>query len=317
MEDNRVTDQSLDSYLAAPAGNDSDELGELLAARAEPIVRKVVFRRIGESRSDAEDVCGDAMLSLVQHLQRYKEDQEGRSIEDFGSYAAATAHHACDQYLRRKHPALWRFRNRVRYLLEHNERLAVWRNSQGVALCGLAIYKGEEHPGKTPEHFVPSNPSVLRIFLFELLRESMGPVELHEAVCVAWSLSGLATSVAEQIDPVEVVESRPAADRKWEQRTYAAALWKEIQELPYGQRCALLLNLKNDAMNLLLFTGTASLRQIAATVELPAEELASVWHRLPFVDADIAVRLGCTRQQVINLRMAARKRLANRLAGWR
>jgi hypothetical protein len=78
----------------------------------------------------------------------------------------------------------------------------------------------------------------------------------------------------------------------------------------------LLLNLTGDAISLFLMTGTASLRALAAGLEMSAEALASLWNDLPLSDNEVASRLSCTRQQVINLRMAARKRLANRLAGW-
>ena len=79
------------------------------------------------------------------------------------------------------------------------------------------------------------------------------------------------------------------------------------------QRQALLLNLKDDALSLFLITGTASLRDLAAALEMDAAALAALWNDLPLPDNDLARRLSCTRQQVINLRMAARKRLANRL----
>jgi hypothetical protein len=46
---------------------------------------------------------------------------------------------------------------------------------------------------------------------------------------------------------------------------------------------------------------------------MPAEEFASLWSRLPIDDITLAEQLDCTRQQVINLRMSARKRLRNRL----
>ena len=59
--------------------------------------------------------------------------------------------------------------------------------------------------------------------------------------------------------------------------------------------------------------GIASLRAIAAALELSLEELANLWGRLPIDDRTIAERLGCDRQQVINLRMSARKRLKNHL----
>jgi hypothetical protein len=59
--------------------------------------------------------------------------------------------------------------------------------------------------------------------------------------------------------------------------------------------------------------GIASIRAIAAALEMPAAELSVLWGRLPIDDNAIAERLDCTRQQVVNLRMSARKRLSHRL----
>ena len=51
------------------------------------------------------------------------------------------------------------------------------------------------------------------------------------------------------------------------------------------------------------------------TLLTAVEEFAALWNELPLADNAVAARLGCTRQQVINLRMAARKRLGHRLEG--
>jgi DNA-directed RNA polymerase specialized sigma24 family protein len=94
-------------------------------------------------------------------------------------------------------------------------------------------------------------------------------------------------------------------------------LWYEIRQLPPRQAAALILNLRDadgeGAIALLPLTGTASMREIAQTLEIPAGALAELWNRLPLDDATIARQLGVPRQQVINLRQAARKRLARRL----
>jgi len=63
-------------------------------------------------------------------------------------------------------------------------------------------------------------------------------------------------------------------------------------------------------------TGIASIRQIAATLEMEDEELAELWGKIPLDDLEIAQRLSVTRQQVINLRQSARKRLGRRMTGW-
>jgi hypothetical protein len=102
-----------------------------------------------------------------------------------------------------------------------------------------------------------------------------------------------------------------------DRRRYLETLWPEIRALPARQRAALLLNLRDvgGAGMLWVFplSGVASMREIAAALEITPEQLAALWKELPLDDATIAGRLECTRQQVINLRMSARKRLANRL----
>lgn len=319
MNDSQAADEALHRYLSAQASGESDELGELLASRAEPIIRKVVFWRISESRADAEDVCADAILNLIQRLQRYKEENDRHPIEDFSAYAAVTAHHACDQYLRRKNPAVWRLRNRVRYVLEHNPKFAVWRNSQGVWVCGLVTWKYQEQTGETPwpKDFATSGITSPEELVSRLFRSTSAPLALNAVVELARVVMGVPSTLLDPVGVLEFTDRKMAADVQFEQRSYAAELWKEIQTLPHRQRRALLLNLKNDAMNLLLLTGVASFKQIAAVLEMGMEGLAALWRRLPLEDAEIAQKLECTRQQVINFRMAARKRLANRLAGWR
>ena len=319
MDNSRVADQLLDRYLSAPESDESEELGELLSVRAEPIIRRVVFWRINDSRTDAEDVCAEATLNLVQRLQRCKEEEGGSAIEGFNDYVAATAHHACDRYFRCKNPGLWHLRNRIRYLLEHDARFAVWQNSQGVWLCGLAIWKFQLQAGATPspgDLASGANLSLKKV-VSRIFASSGAPMELNAVVELTRMAAVVPYSVREVNNELDLADRKTPADLEMEQRTFAAELWKEIQELPPRQRQALLFNLKDDAMNLLLLTGVASFKQVAITLEIAPEELASFWNNLPFEDTEIARRLGCTRQQIINLRMAARKRLANRLAGWR
>jgi RNA polymerase sigma factor (sigma-70 family) len=319
MDDSQVVDELLERYLSAPESDESEELGELLSSRAEPIIRKVVFWRINDSRADAEDVSAEAMLNLVQHLRRYREEEGRSAIQGFNDYVAATAHHACDRYFRRRNPGLWRMRNRVRYVLEHDTKFAVWQNSQGVWLCGLAIWKSQQQPGSTPSLGDLAGPANLSLneVVSCIFRSSGTPLELNAVVELARITNAVPSFFGESSDQLELADKKIPADVEIEQRTFAAELWKEIQELPPRQRQALLFNLKDDAMKLLLLTGVASFKAVASTLEIAPEELASFWNKLPFADAEIARRLGCKRQQVINLRMAARKRLANRLAGWR
>lgn len=99
-------------------------------------------------------------------------------------------------------------------------------------------------------------------------------------------------------------------------RTMLQRLWSEILLLPLLQRQALLLNLRleggEDAPLLPLLT-VVSLRELAAALEMPPGDFASLWAHLPLSDNEIALRLAVSRQQVINLRKSARARLSRRL----
>ena len=66
-------------------------------------------------------------------------------------------------------------------------------------------------------------------------------------------------------------------------------------------------------IDLFPLTGVAGWREIAAALDMPADEYAALWPDLPLDDTEIARRMGATRQQVINLRKAARARLARRM----
>jgi hypothetical protein len=66
-------------------------------------------------------------------------------------------------------------------------------------------------------------------------------------------------------------------------------------------------------MELFVAAGAASLRVQADALEMPFDEFMVLWNRLPLGDKEIAQRFGLTRNQWINRRSAACKRLARRL----
>src|SRR5205807_8592240 len=114
-----------------------------------------------------------------------------------------------------------------------------------------------------------------------------------------------------------VADPRAGVATEVERRDYLRRVWVEIRQLPARQCAALLLNLKDaggwGAIDLLELLGIATLRDIAAALAMPAEQFAVLANDLPIDDATIAMRLGCTRQQVANLRKVARERLERRM----
>ncbi|HEV7509848.1 MAG TPA: sigma-70 family RNA polymerase sigma factor [Thermoanaerobaculia bacterium] len=126
---------------------------------------------------------------------------------------------------------------------------------------------------------------------------------------------------AEEADVLLAQEAEPRGSilAELRQRDQLQALWTEIRRLPPRQCTALMLNLRDEdgcgAVALFPLTGTATMREIAEVLGMPAEQFAELWNHLPMDDASIAELLGVTRQQVINLRKSARARLARRLKG--
>jgi DNA-directed RNA polymerase specialized sigma24 family protein len=308
-------DPVLGAFIAASDEDAEDQLGSLLAVHASPIIRRVISSRLGGASGDADDVQSQVVMQLLLRLRQGRSDADLGGIDAFGAYVATAAHHGCDHYLRRKYPLRWQLRNRIRYVLEHDATFALWKSVHGTWLCGRRGWDARPSGDLPPvEDVTAIEPRKVKAFLIRAFERSGGAVELSALVdlaAAAWQIPLVQHEDARRLDVL--ADGRASADIAIASRQKAERAWEEIRTLPIRQRQALLLNLKDDALSLFLATGTASLRAIAGCLEMSVEALADLWTALPLPDNDVAERLGCTRQQVINLRMAARKRLMNRL----
>jgi hypothetical protein len=166
---------------------------------------------------------------------------------------------------------------------------------------------------------IPRGPTVAPVQLLRSILERIGgPVELDDLVGITaeiWGIQDAKPVTESQAKAIESPVRHPGAEM--EQRQWLARLWSEIAQLPFGQRHALLLNLRGGgglpALALVPLTGIASMPEIARVLEVTPEELAEIWNHLPLDDLSIADRLKVTRQQVINYRKSARERLMRRL----
>jgi hypothetical protein len=309
-------DDLLASFLASPDGAQSEEqLGDVLARHAAPLVRRIVSRRLGASSIDVEDVCSQVVMQLLLRLRRERTAPE-LGIGSLAAYVASAAHHGCDHFIRAKYPLRWRLRSRLRYVLEHDPRFALWRTGEGGLLCGLAEWRARQTLGAVPtgSHLAGIHKDNARRLLARVFALAAGPLEFSAVVDAAADAWGVPLLPRDASHPLEAVaDAQLRVDDLLQQRGRLALVWTQIRDLPLRQRQALLLNLKEDGLTAFITTGAASLRDIAAALELTLDALAALWNDLPLPDNAVALRLGSTRQQVINLRMAARKRLANRL----
>lgn len=330
-------------------------LAQLITEHAELVIEKIIRSKLRVSlkpfdgshlNQDALEINGDVRALLLNQLRSLKEFPEQKTINNFRSYAAVVTYNACSEYLRRKHPQRNRLKNRLRYLLTHQPDFALWEDKEQEWLCGLAEWRGRTKDVTSSERLqqLRDNPHVLTAqrpsvgsdqssapssdFMAAIFEYVGSPLELDGLVNVVAELYGVKdqSSYAEDEgeDGEDALEQLPDVSSdvatEVEQRIYLQRLWTEVCQLPPRQRAALLLNLRDahgrGIIALFPLLRIATMRQIAAALDVGTNEFASLWNDLPLEDATIGQLLGVARQQVINLRKCARERLARRMKGF-
>jgi DNA-directed RNA polymerase specialized sigma24 family protein len=325
----------LDTMLAAFVGAGEREadalLGELLVQEVEPIIDRVLrlhsageWDRPGDQGANgmaAADLRQEALVCVIRRLRTLRTDPRGLSIHNFGGYVAAIASNTWSDHLRRRTPDRERLRRRLWRVLRRDPRFELHRGLADQCLCRLA-----DGARCTPKVTDPEgggheawDPAAAADAMAAILQRSGGSLAFGDLLTLVsaghrggsrWA--GLRRPVEELPDP------RPSGAAELVSRAAVETLWQEVQLLPSRQRAALLLGLRESpgaGSALLLFplTGTATVRQLAAALDLGAERLAELWRELPLDDRAIGELLGVTRQQVINLRKSGRERLARRM----
>lgn len=316
-------DPILRDYLNADSDADADPaLSALIFPDTDSLIRRIVAYRLGgdASAQDCDDIVADVVLHLIERLQALRADADTSPISRFQAYVTTAAHNGCDAYLRRRYPQRHRLRNRLRYFFDKSEAFGTWDPGTGATVCGRTAWSAR--PPSRPNaadlanilHFDMNQPEAA---IDEVFRHCNAPMEFEELVGI---MAGL-WAIKDQQQTLEDLQDAAVAPHSHtdviiDQRRALEKLWSEVLELPVAQRQALLLNLRDSeggsAIVTLPSTGTASVRKIAAVLEMPPEELARLWGRLPLSDLELAQRMGVTRQQVINLRKSARQRLTRR-----
>jgi hypothetical protein len=349
-----TNDPLLQPFLGAADAHEAQRcVEELIERHARPIVRDIVQRKVrrragwGDVIDAAADVEADIVTQLLARLRDLRAGHDAEPIADFASYAAVAAYHGCHRYVRALYPQRARLKNRIRYLLARHETFAIWPGARATQLCGRRAWQGREEeepeaaarlreirdrPDTLDAAGAPLDEAALVVLI---LTHAAGPIDLDDLCAVVAARLGIR-------DAPPAAPSRrgrgPAGGEEhaqdWESRIAdprpsvvtglvdgerLRRLWREVLQLPVRQRAALLLNLRDaeghGMIATLPLTGVATMREIAAALEMPPVEFAALWRDLPLEDRRIAELLAITRQQVINLRKCARERLARRLRG--
>ena len=338
-------DALLTPLLHETSDEQADELlSHLITTHAEPVIKNVIRFKLRLSayresqRAEADDIHQEAVLQLFTQLQRFRQAPDGNPILDVRGMAAVIAHRTCARWMRRQFPERNAVKNRLHYLLTRQRGFSLWQDDDKL-LAGFAAWQEKNKPltavrnlaevEKLPAHLRSlkiAKPQELAEAVATIFNYAGGPIEFDELVSTMAALQGISDqpmeSLADDDDAGAALLTTGDADPAWrtEKRMFLQRLWDELQQLPKNQRAALLLNLRDASghgcITLFPATGIATVRQLAAALEISAEGFAEIWNDLPLEDARIAELLGLTRQQVINARKSGRERLARRLKGF-
>ena len=318
-------DVLLEPLLAEASDEQADELlSQLITVHAEPVIKGVIrfklrFNSYRETqRAEADDIHQEVVLQLVAQLQRFRKLPSGHPITDVRGMAAVIAHRTCARWMRRQFPERHALKNRLHYLLTRQRGFALWQDENGKLVAGFAVWQQQKQNrsdvDNLPAIFEPKmrKAQELADTVATIFNYLSGPIEFDELVSGVAAIQGISDQPIESLtDDEDAVHSNrrrrnPIQRGASRNSMFLQRLWEELQQLPVNQRAALLLNLKDasgfSCITLFPATGIATVRQLAAALEISAEDFAELWNDLPIEDARIAELLGLTRQQVINAR---------------
>ncbi|HMV47950.1 MAG TPA: hypothetical protein PLD20_01985 [Blastocatellia bacterium] len=340
-DDKNKSNQLLKSFLEEPEPERAEfYLSELFAHQIFDLVRAVISRQLRSSvdswayQQIAEDLFSEAVVKLLATLRKWKlgSAQPKDAVEsNFQSYVFALARNVCSEYLRNRYPRIRSLQDQLRYWLRHDAEFSIWKDEQGIRVCGLARRQGENLQTIKPEQWQiiveahkARRATPLKTLLEsarEVLRQALAPVPFTALTTLAAEWSGINREKQSiQINEEDLVPEQSNLHQQIveaEQRQYLFSVWQNIKELSTIQRRALLLNLNDGRDRGLIVSfvelGIATMAELADVLELPLDAFLKLWHELPLEDENIAALFNLTRQQIINHRFAARKRLTKLL----
>jgi DNA-directed RNA polymerase specialized sigma24 family protein len=339
-----MIDPLLESLLLATSDEDIDEIiSELISMHAAPVIKRVIVYKLhlnphhGTEQADVDDIQQEVLLQLLMRLRQFRQRSDDYPISDVRGLTATITRSACARWMQRRFPERHAFKNRLYYLLTHQPGLALWLSENRKQMAGFKVWQGRKDIATVEQFDRLSEEEALldRIRSFKSGKEADwgsvlaavfdclgGPVEFDKLTGFLAGLLRIEDRPVISLDPTdESGQPDPPAeqpDLAWqtEKKIFLERAWEEICELPAKQRVALLLNLQREYHRLFLIRGIATYSQIAEALEINPEKLPEMWSELPLEDAKIAELLQLTRQQVINARKSARKRLTRRLRGF-
>jgi DNA-directed RNA polymerase specialized sigma24 family protein len=325
-------------------------LNDLISTHAAPIIRSMVWRRLGlnghqagagPGHPDSEDVYREVVKNLLQRLTDLHSGNGNGGIGNFRQYVSRVAENTCHNYLRLKTPARYHLKEALRKLLGQRREFKIWKDDQNAILCGFTEWSGREAPpdrleqvkeitskldaailqNKTGLNKNGRRPPLANL-LAEIFKRAGQPIELDDLIEIVAGLLGVIDHPQESLDENSILAERltnktTSVEARLEMRDELRRFWNEARRLPKNQLYAICLGYSNrqeeDLLSLLLEAEAVKFAEFAEGLGLTEDQLIELWARMPMKDAVIAERLNATPDQVSKWRFLGRKELRDRM----
>lgn len=317
---------------------------------ANPIITKIIAHKLGlyidledreRSHPDAEDVYQAVYLKLFNYLDK-ESASAVKEIISVPNYVAKITHNVCNDEIRKRVPNWHRLNHCLQDLVRRNPEFSS-RVKDGHTLIGLAKWKNKRNDRPTKELGLKleeiadefrrikfPNNDLTQIKLSKLASQILNwleePVRTDTLVDMIVYLRGEKISTPESLDdePGWRKELEDDMSVRIEGRFQAweteRALWSVRTELTLNQRRAFFLTTDDENGENLLRRlhrrGVATSTEIYRALEMPRDELKTVWGKLSLSMRTAADELDTNEENVSKLCHRARKRLST-VFGWK
>jgi hypothetical protein len=354
----KQADKCLEPFLQARTQREAQRnLESLLDSEVRPLIGKILYRKLqvwvgirgtqgspqSQEQADAEEVCQDALVKIVEALQKARSFPDTCPILSLPGLTVTVVSQQADLYIRKRYPKRASLSNKLRFLLDNRPHFARWQIRDGEWLAGYRRWQDQGlaaisleplHAAARFQREVPQVGEILDqpdMLLAKLFDWAGGPVPMAELVALmaeVWDVRDH-PAVLLPTDDDSASGMPPAARAALTQEgafTEEVAnqeclrrYWAAICDLPPKQRCSLLFQASdpvgNSLIHLLHACGIASLPEIAVAAKMSLEALKRIYHELPWEDKKVAEALETTVQYVIRLRAIARGRIREQIKG--
>lgn len=343
-------DQLLLPYLRATDESERQQcLDELVLLHAAPVVRKVLRKRLGfhvsqqgtnRNNQEAEDVYQETLTKTLQVLHDLRTLSRPTEITDFRQYVSRIAINACNDFLRSRSPAKYRFKHNVRDIFTRHQDFAAWKVDDEI-VGGFAVWRGVAR--------LPASERQVREFENDLdafLSASFANLDIHQvpltrivAEVLQWfecpikidDLAGLVAlllrindqpSESVSLDEglvshLDLAQKVMAAESAIAAKELLNSVWQIVKRMPKRQRDTFCFDFEDergaDLFSLLLEMGIAGVPQISQALGRSSSEVNLLRSRMPMDYIAIADELNATRAQVTQWHYRALQRLEKEL----